>query len=278
MSFRDRAIVHLIEYKHNVLNVTEPGRWKRNGKEYAHILPEGMLELNLLEGYRSELMAYIRDNKIRLHKDFHHLNSSQALCLNFFYPMLADNQMHLLLELLHCEDEGYETCMFERVSEIDGTNFDFSISLKSGREIYFEIKYSENRFGSVKDKEQYRRKYKEVYRKQLTGKIRDSVHEYQALLDHYQLMRNISHVNAESDDLLIIICPKDRSKLLQEFNIVMEQIVEPKLHDKIRLITWETIMQRLNKKLEQTSNIPDRLKAHYSQLEEKYFILDEPSA
>lgn len=100
-----------------------------------------------MASYRTELTNYIETAKIHLYQDFHHLNSSQAVCLNFFYPFIEENQLPLLLDILHIKNEDIELSEFEKViSRAEGTNFDFYIKLKSGKQIFFEIKYTEDGF------------------------------------------------------------------------------------------------------------------------------------
>lgn len=274
MKFQDKVKGHMAKYKINQLGVTEPGFWKKNNKPYPHILPEEKRVLNLLSGYRNDLWNFIKDQDIHLHKDFHHLNSSQAACLNFFYPMIADNQVHLLLELLQLDHEEIEQFAFEKIiSKKEGTNFDFYMQLKSGKQIFFEIKYTEDGFGKATDTETYRRKYKDVYRERLTGKIQNPDDEYQTLITNYQLLRNISYVDVQRKDSLIIICPRDNTKLYQEFENVKSDVIAPDLHDKIKLITWETMILELKCKLDHIGNVPSRFREHYRMFEEKYIVV-----
>jgi hypothetical protein len=273
LKFQDLIKSHMSDFRINQLGVSEMGCWKKNNQQYPHILPEEKYELNLLTNYREGLSDYILTKNIHLHKDFHHLNSSQAVCLNFFYPMIADNQINLLLELLHLENEVVERCEFEKIiPNADGTNFDFYIQLQSGKHIFFEIKYTEDGFGKVTDNLKYQQKYDGVYRNRLAGKIRAGVPEYQTLIDNYQLLRNISYVDASRDDLLIIICPRENLKLHREYDYVINNIIEPRLHDKIRMITWETLLFGLRDNLKFASNVPNRFVEHYGMFEEKYNV------
>ena len=272
MNFRDRAINHLSEYKRTVLRVSENGIWKRNGCRYGHILPENLMTLNLLAGYREELHAYIRNRPVAIHPDFHHLNSSQALCLNFFYPMLVEGMTGLLLDLFQCGNEVFDGGEFEKISPADGTHFDFHVWLKSGNRIYFEIKYTENGFGSAKDNAACQKRYNETYSPLLAGKIRDGVDPYQAMVRHYQLLRNIAHVDPMRNDRLIIICPKDNLKLRQEFEHVMNRIAAPVIHGRIRLLTWESVLQVLKTMLKRRSDVPERFVNHYIEFERKYLL------
>nr|WP_295969810.1 hypothetical protein [uncultured Bacillus sp.] len=272
MKFNEAVKNHLSEYKKMNLGVYDNGVWKRNDRPYPHILPPELWNFNLLENYRQELIGYIEETNIHLHQDFHHLNSSQALCLNFFYPLVAEQKLELLLRILNLEQETLAECEFEKLLlQKEGTNFDFYIQLQSGREILFDIKYSEHEFGKAKSIGKYRRKYEEIYKKRLNGKIRSDLKEYDELIQHYQLLRNISYVDTAGSRLLVFICPQDNVRLIQEFHEVLERVIVPEIHQNIRLITWESLLFEIIQLLLLT-NAPLRLLDHYSQFEEKYLF------
>jgi hypothetical protein len=273
LNFTDEIKSHLSDYKLKKLRVTENGVWRQNKRTYPHILPMGKRELNLLENYREEISKYIHDKNIHLHQDFHHLNSSQAACFNFFYPLIQENQIHLLLEILQIQNEVIQYCEFEKVmSRREGTNFDFYIKLKSGKQLFFEVKYSEHEFGKVLPSEKYQKKYNEIYKERLKGKIRAGMNEYEELVKNDQLLRNISYIDSNHENLVIFICPKENVKLYQEFDYVFNHIVEPSLQKNVRFITWEEILNELTHLLQSTSPVPVRLKNHYIQFKEKYMV------
>ncbi len=85
-SYAERMKAHLAAYKRHSLGVSEDGVWAKTGNSYPHILPTDRQQLNILEPFRHEFWAYCEAHKpaIRLHRDFHHLNSSQALTFNLF--------------------------------------------------------------------------------------------------------------------------------------------------------------------------------------------------
>ena len=178
----------------------------------------------------------------------------------------------MLLEILELENEIAEDWAFEKVLfPKEGTTFDFYLKLQSGRQIFFEIKYSEQEFGKVKSIGKYRRKYEEFYKKRLQGKIMPSLNEYDELIEHYQLLRNISYVDAAKNHLYIIICPQDNKKLIEDYNDVLDHVIVPELHGKIRLQTWESLVMAFNQLL-LSNNAPLRLLHHYSQFEDKYLL------
>lgn len=270
VSFQESAKRHLTLYKENSLGILDRGLWKKNSQSYTHILPEEMKDLNLLSIYRGELKDYISAQNIHLHQDFHHMNSSQAACLNFFFPMLKENRIDLLLELLGLNQEEVVTAEFEKVvCQREGTNFDFYIELETGRRLFFEIKFTEDGFGKVSDHPKYRKKYEEIYQNTLEGKTKRDVDMYSTLISNYQLMRNISYVDGNRDDLLIVICPENNKKLRKEFDIVMGGIVSPHLHNKISFITWEWMLSKI---LEKPGPMNDRFNEHYTHFADKYIF------
>jgi hypothetical protein len=80
---------HLDDYRRGRLGRIESGVFVKNGVErpYGHILPADLKWLNILEPFRSEVMQYQIANSLRLHRYFHHLNSSQAFAFNLFIPL-----------------------------------------------------------------------------------------------------------------------------------------------------------------------------------------------
>jgi hypothetical protein len=89
MSFRNMACEHLAQYKVHALGMQEDGLFHHRGRGIpkAHILPIVHRDRNILESYRVRFWSSTY-SQVRLHRFFHHLNSSQALCINLFYPLI----------------------------------------------------------------------------------------------------------------------------------------------------------------------------------------------
>lgn len=94
MTFRELACEHLARYKVEAMRVTENGLFRYEGRDLSmpHILPKCHHQMNILERYRKRFWSSDYAN-INLHRFFHHLNSSQALCINLFYPLIAENAL-----------------------------------------------------------------------------------------------------------------------------------------------------------------------------------------
>jgi hypothetical protein len=88
MSYQDDLKEHLAEYKRSGLGISEPGIFRYRGRNVrrSHILPLANSSLNLLEEASSFFASY---PKVRRHRDFHHLNSSQAFAINLFFPYFS---------------------------------------------------------------------------------------------------------------------------------------------------------------------------------------------
>ena len=143
MGFTDDIKMHLSEYKEECYPDIGNGTYR--GKEYPHIFPKKDIMLNILEKYRESFFGS-KHAGIKLHRYFHHLNSSQAMCINFFYPLIKEEKLHIILELLKIKDKSvdYNSVCFEKESDIDQcgnhipTSFDFFFKTKSDKKFYFD--------------------------------------------------------------------------------------------------------------------------------------------
>src|SRR6478609_4943530 len=117
--YQSRLTKHLEAYKEKRLSGVGHGFWRGQGP-YPHILPEDQQQLNILPHIRDRFWPWFEAHtrRIKLHEFFHHLNSSQALCFNLFFPFLAGDGKTVdprLLKALGIEDQGRFAGHFERV-------------------------------------------------------------------------------------------------------------------------------------------------------------------
>ncbi len=161
----DRVKSHLTEYRRTQLGLEQAGSWR--GKPYGHILPKELHCLNLIETVRAEVCQYLQASKIRLDRHFHHLNSSQAACINLFWPLLNCADSDILVTSLGIGPGDIARWEFAKVTDWnEKTNYDLYLELNSGAKTYIEFKYTEKEFGRAKDDfvlrthlHLYRRKY-----------------------------------------------------------------------------------------------------------------------
>jgi hypothetical protein len=267
-SFADSAKAHLTEYKRAVLGVTEDGLWARDGRPYSHILPLHLREMNLLEPFREAFWSHAAQAAIRLHRDFHHLNSSQAMAFNLFFPALAGGaQAHRqLVRALTGKEDDIRVWEFESVPDpIEGTNFDLLLDLSSGGRIFVELKFTENGFGEAKADERHQGKLRDLYRPRLSEKVAPAFLEESTFFANYQLLRNISHARSNADVVAFVIPSRNRLAT-DHANTVLKTAVLPGMTG-IRLVTVESIVESLS-----TANVNDndQFREHYLLFREKY--------
>lgn len=263
-SFPERVRTHLATYKRSVLGVAEDGVWLRNGRPYAHILPAALKHLNVLEPVRDALWEHAHRAGIRLHSDFHHLNSSQALAFNLFFPVLAAGAAaHSLVKALTGQDGRVVSWAFEAVPDrVEGTNFDVALALYGGGTVYVEVKYTESGFGTAVPDEAHLRKLAEVYRPRLIGKVDPSFLEPANFFPNYQLLRNVSHLGSEADRVVFVV-PSGNLTAIEHARTLLDNALAPGVTG-VSLVTLEAVFTALR------AAATGLLIRHYQEFEEKY--------
>ena len=278
MKYAEAIKSHLAQYRSKKLEITECGTWHK--KEYPHILPEGRRKENVLKTIRGEFWEYAHRRalgekclKDSLHQCFHHLNSSQALCFNLFYPFLLKPEWLNFLPtvLLGRNAEVVNDAEFEHIEDTnEGTNFDFFMQLRSGRRLFFECKFTEVDFGRAKDDKKHQQKLVDIYRFKLQKKVKPGALESSVFLKHYQLLRNISHVNPENKDHLFLIFPRGNSDIVSPL-VCRVGVLDDFLAEKMKSCVTVLQLEDLIKRIQGTSVMEDSvMKMHWHLFEEKY--------
>jgi hypothetical protein len=239
-------LAHMADHKRTTLGITEDGIWKRNGHAYSHLLPEASRELNLLETFRAPCLEYLANNRKKLHRDFHHLNSSQAFALNLFFPVLTDpagtealqKAMDLPGEIIDWE--------FEAVPRTDEeTNFDVMLTLGDRSRVYVEVKLTESNFGSAKPNAGRREKLKQIYAPQLRGSVVPEMLEEKTFFRHYQLLRNLSYINDPPGSRLVLLFPSTNHNARDEANQFSTNALLPEAKSRVSALFAEDLIVRL---------------------------------
>ena len=247
MTYQDEIKDWLSEYKTTHFKGLKNGIWKGNKKQYPHILPEDNWFDNLLPQYKTELKDYISKQNVKLHPAFHHLNSSQAMCLNMFYPLIQEKKLDLIIKALKLNSDSvdYNSVCFEKESMIEKgkryrpTSFDFYFMTNNGKEIHFEIKYTEQGFGKAKRDNQHFDKYESIYKKHCSA-INPKYCNCDSFLDNYQLMRNVVHVSNNS--YVVFIFPANNKKIKQQAEFAKLNLVKSDFQQNIINLTWEDLL------------------------------------
>ncbi len=257
----------------------EQGLWR--DLHYDHILPVDQREKNIIFAFREDFWTYYKGTSIKLHQYFHHLNSSQALCFNLFFPLfhydkrLLTYVLHRIIEVnpiyktskdnldklfsiksdtasdrfvQELEDEfllnnAFLTCEFEKIIDTkEATNFDFYVQLQNGHKILFEIKYTESEFGKTVADERHIQKYDTIYRPRLEKLLRPEFLNQDFVFQNYQVVRNLSYI----DDLttVVFIFP-EANQDLKGTEDLFTKILLPDFIQQTRVIHLENLTRQI---------------------------------
>lgn len=270
-NFQKKVKQHLSHYKKGVINVYEMGINGNRGfkKPYEHILPERLSRLNIIEQYRDDYFSS-EYHEIDYHNCFHHMNSSQALCINLFYPLIAENKLNLISELLNLPDGEIKEPAFEYTTNLEQTcrgrtSFDFYFEIARHLKLYIELKYTEQNFGEVCINHAYRKKFRKTYLPLLADNpfIRDEYKRIVPFLKNYQIMRNLVHISDSS--FVVFIYSKANRNIQEQALQAYEEMVTKKGKNHLKLLTMEETLQHIKSSLKE-----GRLKRHFVEFEEKY--------
>ena len=282
MDFYDEIISHLIDYKKRKFPDLHNGYWTKSNppKELEYAFTPDDQDKNLIKYYYEDFSKSIFKLTIKQHMYFHHMNSSQAMCINFFYPLFAENRLGLITDFLGFSQDiiAYETVAFEKISVIDSidkrrpTNFDFYFETVTGKKLFLEIKYTEYDFGKApKDSTNHKlfdkdriEKFTTVYKNHLSA-IKPKYQEMNMFLSNYQIMRNLIHIGDNS--YLVFIYPEGNEKIKQGAQKAKNEIVTDRLVSNFFAIEWEDIFKYVQKNVYES-----KLISQLNEFADKYFI------
>lgn len=271
MNFQEKIKIALSTYKKEKLGIYDAGIFRYRGKVLLkeHILPVKLKDQNIIRHYRDAFFSST-SSEIDFHKYFHHLNSSQALCINLFYPLMAEDKLDLIMDLLGIPKTPITETCFEKESDLETgagrkTNFDYFVQLFDRTKIYFEIKFSEAEFGNAKKDDEHKNKFTATYQPLLENNsfINQKYCEMDTFLSLYQIMRNLCHINDNS--LVVFVYPKANENIHLQAQTVREKILTDKGKEKFKILLLESTIDEILGQIQ----IP-RLREHYMEFKDKY--------
>lgn len=265
-TFAKALQVQLAEYKRRELLITEDGLWTQNSRPYPHILPAALSDMNLCAPLRQELLELIKERPSwKKHRDFHHLNSSQAMCWNVMMPALLLPGGFEHLRFAMGLPSSIRDMDFEVVPDAaEFTNFDSVIHLEDGGTAFVEAKLTEREFGTAVRNGQREAKRTEMYAPRLLGKVAPQLLEEAAFYAHYQLLRNLSHLNTPADRLVLLL-PRASAGLVGQADSFIS-LVQPPWRAQVSLLSVEDLIQRMATRTEGTGRL------HYDDCKRKYIL------
>lgn len=248
-SFKDALLQHLGTY-----NQGPDGIY--NKRTYKHILniPSGSTQQEVIESILMRDMVEM-DLFEKPQQYAHHLNSSQIVCYEFFRPLLDQNRIasHLLKRFLtenHIENgEEVLSGRFEYTPDHEEyTNFDFYLE-GSTLFVYFEIKYTENGFGSCKKDKSHQEKFESVYKPMIEkcGCI-SQIPSFEEFCKYYQLFRNVLRVSKQNGEheYSVFLYPMANSVAEKHFAEFKAEYVSGTYANHIIGIHWEDCIKYMS--------------------------------
>lgn len=248
MNFRVRMCEHLARYRKEVLGIEAAGFFRyRNGerKLVQHILPVAERDKNILERYRAAFWASDHRN-ISFHQFFHHLNSSQALCINLFYPLIAEGRLGLFSEFLGLEPEAPLAGTFEKSSDIEDavrkTSVDFHVCNARQNQVFVEVKYTAHGFGRAKADREHFEKFETTYRPLVEASpylVKDC-RNAAFFLNHYQILRDLVHIGDTAR--VVLLFPEANAVVAREAQHATEHLLTPAGRERTHVVHLEPLV------------------------------------
>ena len=279
---------HLGEYKKNKLGIEENGTYNYKGEDVEHnyILPEAQGERNYLDE-----VAKKSADKIKKHQYYHHLNSSQTMCVNFFAHLTENRELlKLFLEKIagvenvenineckfeHIQPENRTKCKSEHIQKGNRTNFDFYCKDDKGVEYFFEIKYTESNFGKKSNASHPGVNYKESYERFVKDNwvFKNINNPVDALMnENSQIYRNLLFIPNEKapqkNNYALFITMDTNNKTKKDLEEAINKLgLDDKQKSYIKCLYWERIVDKFIALL-QTEQ--PQLVDYYKEFKEKY--------
>lgn len=285
-SFKKQVLENLVTHLKDQFPDTSaiiPGLWPRHNVTREHILKIEKGQMKAIKDYnllKSAMNLPFLLSENQLHQFAHHLNSSQIMCYNFFRPQLGDNKQvkEPLIKLLRDigvffnETYEYAEAEFEYEDEKSKepyrkTNFDFFVKMGETK-VYFEIKYTENGFGTCEDdkKGEHRKKFNNYYKDEMKkcGIIKKSAINWnETFRKYYQLVRNAIKVGEKS---FVVIITDERNFLTnkQLCDFEKDMIENAKHRNHLICISWQELCDK--------APCCGFSETHINQFREKYYL------
>lgn len=276
MTYQARLQAHRASYKRDTLRVRQPGIFRHRGVDVpkGHILPEDHAWLNLLELKRDVIRTYLEAHpEVRLHRYFHHLNSSQAFVFNLFVPYF-EGGTEAATALLSALGQAGTLVSWQPESVPDSdeqTNLDAEWHTTDGVRTICEVKLSEREFGAATDDPSHRAKLREVYAPELRGHVEPALLEPATFFASYQILRNIWHMVRLEGTRLLFLLPRANADLWEPLQVILSA-VRPPARSQVSVVATEDLLASLCSE----SGGPPEFRDYAHQLAAKYLI-DHPA-
>ena len=242
-SFKEDICEHLSQY-----NLWGDGTFR--GKSYPHIANiEGKQKDDVVcEIIKSDGVEKT-DMFSKPHQYTHHLNSSQVVCYEFFRPLIdKKTDMFKAIKIMGIPSDSFMNFNAEFEKEFDdgeGTNFDFYLSANQTHNLYVEVKYTEQGFGTCDDDERHRLKFENTYKPLIYNSpgIKEELKKkicFTQMRDSYQLFRNVLRIKNDSD-YVVFLFPEKNPIAKTQYEKFRDLYLSSKGRQNVKGVYWESL-------------------------------------
>ena len=244
-AFQNEVYRFLSDYKHSAFPDAQDGTWRN--VSYGHVFIKEDAFNNILIPKSSGISLIRKQNSYKividnhhqfsLHADWSHLNSSQILCINYFYDFLSNpDKLSTFVNLLGITMKPI--CGEFEVNPGDGSSIDFVVHFENGKSLFCEIKYSESNFGKA-DTKKYGEDFYRNRKKKYYSNVKITDIDY---FKYYQIVRNICL--ATSGNHTLFLYPSRNKSVANDLTKGLESI--SKIEDfAYHQFTWEALLQKI---------------------------------
>lgn len=254
--FNKRVKGHLSNYKVGVLGISENGVGKED--ELKYLLPDKWDE-NFISNSHELLDDYY--DKDRFTSDGKYLNSSKVMIMNFFLPILKNEE--ILCRFLE-KSLGFEEGFLKDIVKVefayksirdDFELVDLYIEYGDGIKLYIDSKYSEEDFGQFSTEERTRA-WEINYRSLAENSMYFDNMGKDDFYRNYKVNRNIAMLK-NNKEYSIFIYPFDNGSLYEK--------IEDIEYDNVKKLDWNIITYDILKMTKNTD-----LEEYYKEFSRKY--------
>lgn len=272
MNYRDLLVAHLAQYRREELKVTEPGTFAYRGRTIPveHVLPRDQPWLGIPPEVRDQVRSYALAQNLKLHRYFHHLNSSQAFALSLFVPFFEGGRegCDALLRALGI-NAAFDKWTAESVPDPEeGTNLDAWWLTADGCQYFCEVKLTEAEFGVAVDDNRHRSKLETIYAPRLASHLKPSRLSAPAFFRSYQILRNLWHAAETSTSRVVFLYPQ-QNRVLDDLLMPVLDDVTSNLRERVIVAYAEDVLARLRA----DELCPPHLRTYAGRLTEKYLLV-----
>jgi hypothetical protein len=236
---------HLDRYRREFLGVPTAGVFHYRGRDVVrgHILPRDLRWLNIPEPFRRSIREHVRSHRaIRLHRYFHHLNSSQAFALSLFLPFYTHAPKALAAAL------GASDVKSLRLEAVplrkEGTNVDVCWRDRAGDVTYCEVKLSELEFGTTVADAPHLKKLNTTYGPVLRQHLAPAALEPTSFFAAYQVFRYLYLAARLKNARVVFLLPQSNETLITQLREAL-RTVRSDLRQRVDVRYVEDLLKRL---------------------------------